>query len=89
MIVVHGDANGADTLVYDVCREVGIEQCRVPAAWNKYNRAAGPVRNRLMLDLFDVDLVMAFPGGIGTKNMCEQADEKGIPILTPEDLLQN
>lgn len=87
MIVVHGDADGADTLANTVCKELGIEQVRVPAAWNKYKRAAGPIRNTLMLDLFSVDLVMAFPGGDGTADMCEQAEKREIPVMKPEDLL--
>ena len=88
MIVIHGDAAGADTLAYDVCIEVGIEQVRVPATWNKHHRAAGPIRNKLMLDLFPTtDLIMAFPGGVGTANMKTQAEKLGIPIMTPEDLL--
>jgi hypothetical protein len=88
MVVIHGDADGADTLAYDVCKEVGIEQCRIPACWNKYQRAAGPIRNRLMLDLFPtLDLVMAFPGGVGTANMKEQAGQRDIPVITPEELL--
>jgi hypothetical protein len=88
MIVVHGDADGADTLANTVCKELGIEQARVPAAWNKYKKAAGPIRNKLMLELFPtLDLIMAFPGGTGTENMKTQGAKLGIPILTPEDLL--
>lgn len=87
MLVVHGDAAGADSLAYDVCKEIGIEQVRVPAAWKKYFKGAGPIRNQLMLDLFDIDLVMAFPGGVGTADMCAKADRKGIPVLTSKDLL--
>jgi hypothetical protein len=88
MIIVHGDAAGADTLAYTVCQELGIEQARVPAAWNKYKKAAGPIRNKLMLDLFPtLDLIMAFPGDVGTANMKTQAGKLGIPIMTPEDLL--
>lgn len=86
MIVIHGDANGADTLAYDVCKEVGIEQVRIPAAWEKFHKGAGPVRNRLMLDLFpDLDLVIAFPGGTGTVNMMEQADKREIHVIKATD----
>lgn len=88
MIIIHGDADGADTLANTVCKELGIEQVRVPAAWNKYKRAAGPIRNKLMLDLFPtLDLVMAFPGGTGTADMKTQSAKLEIPILTPETLL--
>ena len=87
MIVIHGDAKGADSLAYEVCKEAGIEQCRVPAAWNKYQRGAGPIRNKLMLDLFNIDLVLAFPGGTGTANMKEQAGKRDIPVIESSDLL--
>lgn len=90
MIVIHGDAAGADTLAYDVCKQAGIEQVRVPATWKKYTKAAGPIRNKLMLDLFPTtDLIMAFPGGTGTANMKTHAEKLGIPVMTPEDLLQD
>ena len=89
LVVIHGDAAGADTCAYDVCREVGIEQVRIPSSWNKYGRAAGPIRNTLMLDLFPtLDLVIAFPGGTGTADMCKQAGKKEIPIIKPQDLIQ-
>jgi hypothetical protein len=88
MIVVHGDAAGADSLACEVCKEVGIEQVKVPAAWNKYHKASGPIRNKLMLDLLGVDLVLAFPGGVGTANMKMQAHEREIPVMEPKDLLQ-
>lgn len=90
LVVIHGDADGADTCAYNVCREVGIEQVRVPAAWKKYQRAAGPIRNKLMLDLFpSLDLVMAFPGGTGTADMKKQAESREIPVIEPNDLLQD
>lgn len=88
MIVIHGDADGADDLAYKVCKQVGIEQVRVPAAWNRYQRAAGPIRNQLMLDLFpNIDIVLAFPGGTGTADMKSRADAKGIPVIESSDFL--
>lgn len=88
MIVIHGDATGADTLANTVCKEIGIEQVRIPAAWNKYQRAAGPVRNKLMLDLFpNLDLVLSFPGGTGTADMMAQSTKRNIPVMTPDDIL--
>jgi hypothetical protein len=88
LVVIHGDADGADTLAYKVCKQVGIEQVRVPAAWNRYQRASGPIRNQLMLDLFpNIDMVLAFPGGTGTADMKERADKNGIPVIESTDLL--
>lgn len=52
----------------------------VHANWEAFGAAAGPVRNRWMLDL-EPDLVIAFPGGKGTKNMIEQAKKRGVPVM--------
>lgn len=88
LIVVHGDAPGADNTASKVCKEVGIDQVKIPANWTKYDRAAGPIRNTLMIDLLNVDLVLAFPGDVGTKNMCSQASKREIPIIYSSDLLE-
>jgi len=45
-----------------------------------YCPAAGPRRNREMLDS-DIDFLLAFPGGTGTQNMidiCREAGVKGV-----------
>jgi hypothetical protein len=88
LVVIHGDADGADSLAYTVCKQAGIEQIRVPAAWNRYQRGAGPIRNQLMLTLFpNIDMVLAFPGGTGTADMKERAHKSEIPVIESTDLL--
>ncbi|MEM9912925.1 MAG: hypothetical protein AAF922_19365 [Pseudomonadota bacterium] len=44
-------------------------------------RAAGPIRNKEMLDEGCPDLVVAFPGGRGTANMVKQAQAAGVEVL--------
>lgn len=80
-LLIHGDARGADSLAYRWATSRGVDQVRVPANWNGRGTGAGPFRNKLMLDLFDVDLVVAFPGGKGTENMISQASQRQILIL--------
>lgn len=50
-----------------------------------HGRAAGPIRNKKMLDEGQPDLVMAFHNDItkskGTKNMIQQAKKAGVPAL--------
>ena len=46
-------------------------------------KAAGPERNRRMLDTFKPDGVIAFPGGRGTADCCRAADERAIPVWRP------
>lgn len=50
-----------------------------PADWERNGRAAGPIRNRQMLD-GKPDLVIAFPGGKGTADMVAEAKRRGIAV---------
>lgn len=84
--VVHGAAPGADSLAGKAAKELQIPVKDYPADWDKYNRAAGPIRNTLMLkDNPDIDLVVAFHDDIenskGTKHMVNIAHKNGIKTL--------
>ena len=46
-----------------------------------HGAAAGPVRNGEMLSRGKPDVVIAFPGGRGTANMCEQAMTAGVRVV--------
>jgi predicted polyphosphate/ATP-dependent NAD kinase len=78
-VVIHGGAPGADSLAGHIAGRLGLEVEVHPANWAKHGRAAGPIRNREMLDS-GADLVIAFPGGIGTANMITQASLMGVPV---------
>lgn len=81
--VIEGGAPGADTLAASCARQLGMEVIEVPANWAKHGKAAGPIRNKLMLSL-EPDLVLAFHPDLtqskGTKNMCEQAAQAGVKV---------
>jgi len=83
-IVVHGAAKGVDLLAARIAEGLGYEVHPHPADWDKYHKAAGPIRNREMLEE-KPDLVLAFHDDIvsskGTKNMVNQAVAAGIPVL--------
>jgi len=55
-----------------------------PADWDHYGRAAGPIRNRAMVDKFATvrALVAAFPVGTsaGTMDCVRRAKAAGIPV---------
>lgn len=84
-VVIHGDADGADTHADFWANENGVLAARCPANWDLYKNAAGPIRNRKMLVL-EPHLVIAFPGGPGTKNMIEVARKNGFVVweYTPD-----
>lgn len=49
------------------------------ADWDKYDKAAGPIRNEEMASY--ANAVILFPGGRGTKNMRKWAQQYGLKIL--------
>jgi hypothetical protein len=79
--IIHGGARGADSLAGKWVFEnssLCVQEVICPANWNN-GRGAGPERNRAMADL-NPDLVIAFPGGAGTKSMVRIAKERQIKL---------
>lgn len=72
---------GADEFAGEWARSVGVTEHRCPADWKAHGRAAGPIRNKAMLDRFSPNMVVAFPGGTGTGNMVKQARAAGVPVI--------
>ena len=79
-LVVHGAARGADTLAQRWADMFGVCCLQFPANWKRDGKAAGPIRNQLMLTEGKPDMVVAFPGGRGTADMVRRAREAGIPV---------
>ena len=81
-IIIEGEANGADKIAREEAEKLGMNVERYPAEWDKYGRAAGPIRNTEMREKGKPDKVVAFHNDIskskGTKNMIEQAKKFGI-----------
>jgi len=84
--LLHGGARGADRAIGRAARQLGwpVEVHR--ADWRRHGRAAGPIRNRELLELAISRavslrsaaapvsvLVVAFPGGAGTASLVQQA----------------
>lgn len=78
-LLIHGAAQGADTLAAQVAEEMGIPIEAHPADWEKHGRAAGPIRNAEMVAR-KPDLLLAFPGGRGTAGHTRLAIAAGIPV---------
>lgn len=77
---VTGPYLGADYWANQWARSRFIEDLRFHADWKNFGRSAGPIRNRLMIDL-KPDLCVAFPGGRGTNNMKTLARAAMIPVM--------
>ena len=85
-VIVSGGAKGADSLAEKYAADNGIKIKVFPANWNKYGKAAGPIRNKKMLEYISDSgnpLVIAFWNGKsrGTKNTIETARKMKIATL--------
>lgn len=79
--LVHGNCRGADVMALKILSEIAIQypkckiiDCKMSANWNRYGKAAGPIRNsEMLLYHSDIDLYLAFHNNIeksvGTKDM--------------------
>jgi predicted Rossmann-fold nucleotide-binding protein len=79
--IVHGAAPGADSLAGRWAWDRKVICSPYPADWKRHGRAAGPIRNRQMLEESKPDFVVAFPGGLGTANMVSISKAAGITVL--------
>jgi len=85
-LLLHGGARGADAAIGRAAHQLGWSSLVMPAQWQRHGRAAGPIRNRELLEQA-IDralahtspghhtsvLVVAFPGGPGTASLVQQA----------------
>jgi hypothetical protein len=81
-LVIHGAARGADQLGGEAATGLGIPVQAVPANWDLYGRAAGPIRNQQMLNEHHPNLVLAFPDpeSRGTWDMVRRAKSANVEV---------
>ncbi len=83
-IVIHGCADGADSMAGIFAKRRGLKVLEFPARWDIHGRAAGPIRNKEMLDDGKLDKVYAFYRNKimsrGTRNMVLQARKAGVTV---------
>lgn len=85
-LIIHGAATGADAHAAKWAKDAGIPDRPFKANWypngfGKLDKSAGPIRNQQMLDDGKPDLVVAFPGGVGTADMVRRARIAEVKVL--------
>ena len=82
--IIEGECSGADKLAAKAAKELKYTLQKFPAQWEKYGKAAGPIRNKKMIDAGHPNLILAFHPNIdesrGTKNMIAQASACKIKV---------
>lgn len=80
-VVVQGGQKGADKLAKEWAYNRSIPCIQENADWDRYKGKAGPLRNKKMLQLYKPDIVIAFPGNVGTAHMCSIAEKAGVEVV--------
>jgi hypothetical protein len=82
-IFLTGGCRGADMIATEEARALHYEVQVFEADWKEHGRAAGPIRNRQMLDQ-KPDKVIAFhpnlDKSLGTADTVREAKKMGIPV---------
>lgn len=50
VLVIHGKCKGADIIAGNIAEKLGFDISSSPADWKTFGRAAGPIRNKKMVD---------------------------------------
>jgi hypothetical protein len=82
-MVISGTAKGADRLGEKWAHSHDIPVERYPAQWARYGGAAGPIRNKEMLDKGKPDLVVVFKGGRGSEHMATISRKAKVKVKRP------
>lgn len=78
--VMTGGATGVDNSANAWAQERQVLRHQCLADWPRYGKAAGPMRNRKMLE-WGPDLVIAFSGGPGTADMVMRAKAAKVKVI--------
>lgn len=82
--IISGMARGADSMAVSFAKTFGLKLHEYPADWAWHGKGAGAIRNRQMLNEGKPDLVVAFPGGVGTYHMISIAKRAGVRVIEIE-----
>ena len=81
--LIHGGARGVDRIAGRWARKNGVLEWDFLPEWHRAGTPDGPARNQRMIAEGAPDLVVAFPGGLGTADMVERARAAEVEVVEP------
>ena len=81
--LIHGGARGVDRIAGKWARQNGVLEWDFLPEWHRAGTPDGALRNQRMIAEAQPDLVVAFPGGLGTADMVERARAAGVEVVEP------
>ena len=80
-VVLSGTARGADKYGEEWAKRMSLPVEMFPTDWNRYGKAAGPIRNKQMAERAEA-LIAVWDGvSSGTKNMIDNANSLGLRVF--------
>lgn len=80
IVIVCGEAHGADALGKRYASERGFAVLSFPADWRRFGKKAGVIRNRQMAEAANACVCFWDGESRGTANMIEEARRRGLPL---------
>jgi hypothetical protein len=79
IVIIEGGYRGVDQLAKRYGIENGYEVVEVPAQWDRFGPAAGPIRNREMAEDHGAEVCVVFTSnGRGSNDMLDKAEKAGL-----------
>lgn len=79
-VLIEGEARGLDARAKAWAKRRGIAVDPYHADWDKYDKAAGGIRNQQMIDEGRPQYGLVFQGGFGTADMRRRLFAAGVPF---------
>jgi len=79
-VIVSGGAKGVDTFAVSAAKQYGLMWIIVYPNWDAFGKAAGPLRNVVIVDISDRGIAFWDGKSRGTKNTIDLFNEAGKPI---------
>jgi predicted Rossmann fold nucleotide-binding protein DprA/Smf involved in DNA uptake len=79
--IISGGARGADALAERYAKENNIKLTVIEANWNLHGKAAGPIRNLLIVEASEQVVAMWNGESKGTENTIKNSKEMHRPVI--------
>lgn len=82
--ILSGHCSGADMLAERYAEEMGYQVELFPADWRRFGKAAGPIRNKQMVEKADIVIAFWDNKSKGTKSLIGYAEKLKKPLRIVE-----
>ena len=79
--IISGGCRGTDLMAKRYAMQNKINYKEFPADWKRYGKAAGPIRNKLIVDASDAVIAFLSPSSKGTLNSINYAKKQKKKLI--------